>query len=106
MPPENVDILEATKVNFEIWKQIALQTKSLDKKKKKWKKLILKSLSLLSKVENNLYKQSSEIDLTELASLFKVAIWKRALTDQFFRQGKWRYLHTWEKFKKKLNLNY
>ena len=51
MPPENVDILEATKVNFEIWKQIALQTKSLAFKWKKWKRLILKSLSLLSKVD-------------------------------------------------------
>ena len=52
LPPENINELEADKVNSEIWRQIAHQTKSFDLKLQNLQKLILKSLSVLSKTAN------------------------------------------------------
>ena len=54
LPPENINRLEANKVNSEIWQQIAQQTKSFDLKLQNLQKLILKYLSVLSKTANTL----------------------------------------------------
>ena len=44
LPPKNINGLEANKVNSEIWRQIAQQTKSFDLKLQNLQKLILKFL--------------------------------------------------------------
>ena len=61
-------------MNSEIWGQIAHQTKSFDLKLQNLQKLILESLSVLSKTANTLYKHRSEKDLTKLAALVKATI--------------------------------
>ena len=68
LPPENINGLEANKVNSEIWRQIAHQTKSFDLKLQNLQKLILKSLSILNKSTNILYEQRSEKDLTKFVA--------------------------------------
>ena len=61
--PENINGLEANKVNSEIWRQVAHQFKSFYLKLQNLRKLILKSLSVLSKTANTLYEHRSEKDL-------------------------------------------
>lgn len=68
LPVENVNGSDANKVNSEIWRQIPHQTKSLDTNLH-FQKLILKSLSVLSKTANALNEHRSEKGLTELAAL-------------------------------------
>ena len=68
LPPENINGLEANKVNSEIWRQIAHQTKSFDLKLQNLQKLILKSLSILNKSTNILYEQRLEKDLTKFVA--------------------------------------
>ena len=68
LPPENINGLEANKVNSEIWRQIPHQTKSFDLKLQNLQKLILKSLSMLNKSTNILYEQRSEKDLTKFVA--------------------------------------
>ena len=68
LPPENINGLEANKVNSEIWRQTAHQTKSFDLKLQNLQKLILKSLSMLNKSTNILYEQRSEKDLTKFVA--------------------------------------
>ena len=68
LPSENINGLEANKVNSEIWRQIAHQTKSFDLKLQNLQKLILKSLSMLNKSTNILYEQRSEKDLTKFVA--------------------------------------
>ena len=74
LPPENINELEADKVNSEIWRQIAHQTKSFDLKLQNLQKLILKSLSVLSKTANTWHEHRSEKDLTKLVALVKATI--------------------------------
>ena len=66
-------ILEANKVNSEIWRQIAQQTKFFDLKLQNLQKLILKFL-WVSKTTNTLYEYRSEKDLTKLVALVKAII--------------------------------
>ena len=74
LPPENINGLEANKVNSEVWRQIAHQTKSFDLKLQNLQKIILKSLSVLNKTANTLYEHRSEKDLTKLVALVKATI--------------------------------
>ena len=74
LPPENINGLEANKVNSEVWRQIAHQTKSFDLKLQNLQKMILKSLSVLNKTANTLYEHRSEKDLTKLVALVKATI--------------------------------
>ena len=74
LPPENINGLEANKVNSEVWRQIAHQTKSFDLKLQNLQKVILKSLSVLNKTANTLYEHRSEKDLTKLVALVKATI--------------------------------
>ena len=68
MPLEDINRLEANKVNSESWEQVAHQTKSFDLKLQNLQKSILKSFSVLSKTANTLYEHLSEKDLTKLVA--------------------------------------
>ena len=61
-------------MNSEIWQQIAHQTKSFELKLQSLQKLILKSLSVLSKTANTLYEHRSDKDLTKFVALVKATI--------------------------------
>ena len=69
LPSENINGLKANKVNPEIWRQIAHQTKPFDVRLQNFQKLILKFLSVLSKTANTWYKHRSENDHTKLVAL-------------------------------------
>lgn len=55
LPPENIDSLEVTKVNKEVWSKISHSTKSFDLTFQKLQDLILKSFCITSTVANELY---------------------------------------------------
>ena len=74
LPPENLDGLEANKVNSEIRRKIAHQTKSLDLKSQNLQKLILKSLLVLSTTGKTLYEHRSEKALTTVVALIKATV--------------------------------
>ena len=74
LPPENINGLEASKVNSEVWRQIAHQTKSFDLKLQNLQKIILKPLSVLNNTANTLYEHRPEKDLTKLVALVKATI--------------------------------
>ena len=88
LPPENINGLEANKVNSEVWRQIAHQTKSFDLKLQNLQKIILKSLSVLNKTANTLYEHRSEKDLTKLVALVKATIKSCADTAVFLGKSK------------------
>ena len=107
LPPGNINRLEANKVNFEIWGQIAHQTKSFDLKLQNLQKLILESLSVLSKTANTLYKHRSEKNLTKLAALVKATIKSFVDTAVFLDKANEKILtYRREKIKPELNQNY
>ena len=107
MPPENINGLEANKVNSEVWRQIAHQTKSFDLKLQNLQKIILKSLSVLNKTANTLYEHRSEKDLTKLVALVKATIKSCADTAVFLVKATMDILtYRREKIKPELNQNY
>ena len=87
LPPKNINGLEANKVNSEIWRQIAQQTKFFDLKLQNLQKLILKFL-WVSKTTNTLYEYRSEKDLTKLVALVKAIIKGSADTAVFLGKAK------------------
>ena len=78
----HINGLKINKVNSEIWRQIAHQTKFFDLTLQNLQKLILKYLSVLCKTANTLYEHRSEKDFTKLVALVKATI-KSFLTQQF-----------------------
>lgn len=83
---ENITGLEASKVNSEIWWQIAHQTKCFDLKLQNLQKSIFKYLSVSSKTPNTFYKHRSEKDLTKIVALVKATI--KGCTDSAVFLGK------------------
>ena len=70
-------------------------------------KLILKSLSVLSKTANTLYEHSSEKELTKLAALVKATIKSCADTALFLgKENEDILTYQREKIKPELNQNY
>ena len=55
IPPENLESLDVTKVNKEVWLQIAYGTKSVDLSFQKLQDSILKSICITSNLANELY---------------------------------------------------
>ena len=107
MPPENINGLEANKENSAIWRQIVHQTESFDLKLQSLQKLILKSLSVLSKTGNTLYEHRSEKDFTKLVALVKATIKSCADTAVFLVKATIDILtYRREKIKPELNQNY
>ena len=99
--------LEANKVNSEIWQQTAHQTKSFDLKLQNVQKLILKSLSVLSKKASTLYEHRWEKDRTKLVALVKATIKNCADTAVFLGKANDDILtYQREKIKPELNQNY
>ena len=81
--------------------------KSFDLKLQNSQKLILKSLSVLSKTANTLYEHSSEKELTKLAALVKATIKSCANTALFLGKANEDALtYQREKIKPELNQNY
>ena len=94
-------------MNSEIWRQITHQTESFDLKLENFQKLILKSLSVLSKTANTLYEHRSEKDLTKLVALVKATIKSCADTAVFLVKATMDILtYRREKIKPELNQNY
>ena len=107
MPPENINGLEANKVNSEIWRQKAHQTKYFYLKLQNLQKLILKSLSVLSKTVNTLYEHRSERDLTKLVALVNATIKSCTDTAVFVSKANEDILtYRREKIKPELNQNH
>ena len=81
--------------------------KSFDLKLQNSQKLILKSLSVLSKTANTLYEHSSEKELTKLAALVKATIKSCPNTALFLGKANEDALtYQREKIKPELNQNY
>ena len=59
IPPENLESLDATKVNKEVWLNISHGTKSFDLSFQKLQDLILKSICITNNLANELYSARS-----------------------------------------------
>ena len=70
IPPENLESLDVTKVNKEVWLKISHGTKSFDLSFQKLQDLILKSICITSNLANELYgaRSSSREELIEINS--------------------------------------
>ena len=70
IPPENLESLDVTKVNKEVWLKISHGTKSFDLSFQKLQDLILKSICITSNLTNELYgaRSSSREELIETNS--------------------------------------
>ena len=70
IPPENLESLDVTKVNKEVWLKISHGTKSFDLSFQKLQDLILKSICITSNLANEFYgaRSSSREELTEINS--------------------------------------
>ena len=68
IPPENLESLDVTKVNKEVWVKIAHDTKSFDLSFQKLQDLISKSICITSNLANKLYgaRSSSREELNEI----------------------------------------
>ena len=68
IPPENLESLDVTKVNKEVWLKIAHDTKSFDLSFQKLQDLISKSICITSHLANKLYgaRSSSREELIEI----------------------------------------
>ena len=70
IPPENLESLDVTKVNKEMWLKISHGTKSFDLSFQKLQDLILKSICITSNLANEFYgaRSSSKEELIEINS--------------------------------------
>ena len=70
IPPENLESLDVTKVNKEVWLKISHGTKSFDLSFQKLQDLILKSICITSNLANELHgvRSSSREELNEINS--------------------------------------
>ena len=70
IPPENLESLDVTKVNKEVWLKISHGTKSFDLSFQKLQDLILKSICITSNLANEFYgaRSSSKEELIEINS--------------------------------------
>ena len=70
IPPENLESLDVTKVNKEVWLKISHGTKSFDLSFQKLQDLILKSICIASTLASEVYgaRSSSREELIEINS--------------------------------------
>ena len=68
LTPQNLENLERTLVNPEIWRKISHKTKSVDLRLQEIQKLVLKSGIIVAKIMNLLYeaKQNQEASMLEV----------------------------------------
>ena len=78
LPPDNIEGLEPSKVNIEIWRTISHQTKSADLKFHNMKALVQKSYAVIANMADDLYKNRTEKDEKVVSQTIKDSIRKCA----------------------------
>ena len=73
-PQENIEGLEVIKVNEEVWRKIAHKTKIFNVRFQHLQDLILKSLTVVSYMENQLFEKRIEREHAKIKENFKILL--------------------------------
>ena len=73
-PPENIEGFEVTKVNKELWRKIAHKTKTFDIRFRHLQDLILKYLTVISYMGNQVFENRLERGQTKIKENFKMSL--------------------------------
>ena len=107
LPPENIEGLEANKVNNEIWRTTTYQTKSADLKLQNMQALVQKSFAVIANMAGDLYRNRTEKYEKVIIQTIKDSICKCADAAVFLGKINQDILNLRrEKISPKLNQNY